>query len=338
MGGRRFGRNDDDGGGERAQAIGQMHVTVRGRCHGVTPESGGRKGYRPGRVESTPRRIVTVVLGRKSVLSHWSRPQTPPRPVKIRTFQPGDEVTQAALFNVAANSLAGFKPATGDEVRRRTRARSFDPTARFFAEEGGQVVGYCTLEPDQGRISYPWCKVGFESAAPLLFEAAQKDARAAGITLALRRLSPRLGTCPALLRRRRLRSSPRDDQLLERPARPSDPSHSRPAPHRSPAARRRAGDRRDGEGASPSSRREARSLLLLQRVHSRRRHFWSCATATAQRRSRSALVSRAAPTPTCGRSTPPRRASASARSGPRGSTPSASTASSVTWSPTRRTR
>jgi len=101
--------------------------------------------------------------------------------VKIRTFRPGDEVIQAALYNVAANALAGFKPATGGEVKRRTRPRSFDPGARFFAEAGGQVVGYCVLEPDQGRISFPWCKAGFESAASLLFDAALDAARVRGI-------------------------------------------------------------------------------------------------------------------------------------------------------------
>lgn len=103
------------------------------------------------------------------------------KPVNIRTLQPGDEVTQAGLFNVAAFALPGFKPATADEVKRRTRARTFDPTARFFALEAGQVVGYCVLEPDQGRISFPWCKKGFEAAAPLLFESALQSARQRGL-------------------------------------------------------------------------------------------------------------------------------------------------------------
>jgi hypothetical protein len=97
--------------------------------------------------------------------------------VKIRTFQSGDEVTQAALFNVVAFSLPGFKPATAEDVKKRTRGRGFDPTSRFYAEEGGQVVGYCTLEPEQGRVSVPWCKKGFETAAPELFEAVLKSAR-----------------------------------------------------------------------------------------------------------------------------------------------------------------
>lgn len=100
----------------------------------------------------------------------------------IRTFQSGDEVIQAGLFNVAAFTLPGFKPATADEVKRRTRSRGFDPSARFYAEENNQIVGYCVLEPEQGRIGYPWCKKGFENAAPLLFDAALKSAREHGMT------------------------------------------------------------------------------------------------------------------------------------------------------------
>lgn len=99
----------------------------------------------------------------------------------IRTFQPGDEAAQAGLFNVAAFSLPGFKPATADEVRRRTRARAFDPTTRFYAEENGQVVGYCMLEPEQGRIGQPWCKQGHEEVAGPLFEAALRSARDRGL-------------------------------------------------------------------------------------------------------------------------------------------------------------
>ncbi len=101
--------------------------------------------------------------------------------MNIRTFQAGDEVAQAGLFNVAAFALAGFKPATADDVRRRTRSRGFDPTARFYAEENGQLLGYCTLEPEQRRISFPWCKRGFEAAAVPLFDAALQSARTRGI-------------------------------------------------------------------------------------------------------------------------------------------------------------
>jgi hypothetical protein len=101
--------------------------------------------------------------------------------VNIRTFQPGDEVAQAGLYNMAAFRLPGFKPSTADDVKRRTRSRKFDPTSRFYAEVDGQVVGYCNLEPEQGRVSYPWCKPGYESAAAPLFEAVVRSARDRGI-------------------------------------------------------------------------------------------------------------------------------------------------------------
>jgi hypothetical protein len=102
-------------------------------------------------------------------------------PVTIRTFQPGDERTQAALFNGAAFALPGFKPATEEDVRRRTRARGFDPTSRFYALENDQVVGYCVLEPEQGRIGYPWCRKGYESVVGELYDAAVGSARERGL-------------------------------------------------------------------------------------------------------------------------------------------------------------
>lgn len=101
--------------------------------------------------------------------------------MNIRTFLPGDEVAQAALFNVAAHALPGFKPATAADVQRRTRARGFDPTSRFYAETGGAVVGYCALEPDQGRVSFPWCRKGHEAIAGPLLEAALASAKHRGL-------------------------------------------------------------------------------------------------------------------------------------------------------------
>jgi len=101
--------------------------------------------------------------------------------VNIRTFQPGDERIQAGLYNVAAFRLPGFKPAQETEVQKRVRARGFDPGTRFYAEEGGQAVGYCTLDPGQERVSFPWCKPGFEAVAPPLFDAVLAAARQRGI-------------------------------------------------------------------------------------------------------------------------------------------------------------
>jgi len=101
--------------------------------------------------------------------------------VNIRNFQTGDERTQAALFNAVAYALPGFKPALEADVQKRVRARGFDPATRFYAEENGQVVGYCVLEPAQCRISYPWVKKGAEAAAAPLFAATLAAAKERGL-------------------------------------------------------------------------------------------------------------------------------------------------------------
>lgn len=100
----------------------------------------------------------------------------------IRTFQPGDEAVQVALYNGAACQFPGFKPAKVEDVQKRTRVRGFDPSTRFYAVESDEVIGYCTLEPGQGRISYPWCHRGHNSAAGRLFEAAMNSARERRLT------------------------------------------------------------------------------------------------------------------------------------------------------------
>jgi hypothetical protein len=90
--------------------------------------------------------------------------------VKIRTFQPGDEAKQAAIYNEAAGSLPRFKPATEDEVRRRCRTQDFDPQSRVYAEVDGRVVAYASFHAN-GRMSYPWCRAGAGSTAEPLFQA-----------------------------------------------------------------------------------------------------------------------------------------------------------------------
>jgi hypothetical protein len=97
----------------------------------------------------------------------------------IRTYQPGDETAQAAIFNAVAAKLPGFKPATSEDVRRRTRATDFDAGMRFYAVAATEVVGYCTVNPN-GRIGYPWCLPG-HAAEELLLNAAIEAVRARGI-------------------------------------------------------------------------------------------------------------------------------------------------------------
>lgn len=101
--------------------------------------------------------------------------------MSIRSFQSGDESAQAAIFNTACGGFPGFKPASADDVRRRTRARTFDPSMRLYAEDKGQVVGYCTFQPN-GRISYPWCLPGREQYAEPLFAAVMDGLKARGIS------------------------------------------------------------------------------------------------------------------------------------------------------------
>jgi hypothetical protein len=90
--------------------------------------------------------------------------------MNIRTFQPGDDSAQVAIYNEAAADLPKFKPATLDEVRRRCAAADFDPTTRLYAVEGGRVVGYTTFSAS-GRVGFPWCRRGFEQHAEPLFAA-----------------------------------------------------------------------------------------------------------------------------------------------------------------------
>jgi hypothetical protein len=98
----------------------------------------------------------------------------------IRTFRPGDEVAQVGIYNEAAAALPKFKPATIDEIRRRCRAADFDAATRFFAVENGRPVGYATFHAN-GRVSYPWCRTGFESQAGPLLEAVLRAMRERGI-------------------------------------------------------------------------------------------------------------------------------------------------------------
>ncbi len=81
--------------------------------------------------------------------------------MSIRNYQPGDEGAQVAIYNEAASGLPAFKPATVDEIRRRTVSPKKDRTTRFFALENGAPVGYIACQTN-GRVGYPWCRKGAE--------------------------------------------------------------------------------------------------------------------------------------------------------------------------------
>ncbi len=99
--------------------------------------------------------------------------------MKIRTYQPDDEVVQVAIYNEAVADLPKSKPATVDEVRRRVKAKNFDADAHFYAEDGGRIVGYAQFEAG-GRVSFPWTLKGHEAAAEPLFQAALQSMRQRG--------------------------------------------------------------------------------------------------------------------------------------------------------------
>lgn len=103
--------------------------------------------------------------------------------MKIRTYQPGDEAIQAEIYNEAAKSLPKVKPANVDEVKRRCQAADFDPATRFYAEDGGRVVGYA-MHQSNGRTGYPWCRPGSEAAREPLFAAMTQAMSARGISQA----------------------------------------------------------------------------------------------------------------------------------------------------------
>ena len=98
----------------------------------------------------------------------------------IRQFQPGDEFAQLDVYNTAAAGLTKFKPGTIVDLQRRTQAKDFDPATRAYAVENGRVVGYCAWQAN-GRVGYPWCLPGFESAAAPLFAHALQAIKQRGI-------------------------------------------------------------------------------------------------------------------------------------------------------------
>jgi hypothetical protein len=98
-------------------------------------------------------------------------PDRPEFSMLIRNCLPSDAEQEAAVYNVAAARLPGFRPVTPDQVRRAATARATDPTTRLGAEVDGRLVGYVAFEPT-GRVQYPWCLSGHEGIAHQLFGAA----------------------------------------------------------------------------------------------------------------------------------------------------------------------
>ena len=138
------------------------------------PASGGPAFADKFAARPPPNGDMPLLLPSQRTLSFFThRPRS--LDVTIRNYRPGDETAQAAIFNAAAGSLPGCKPASVDDLRRRTQAPSFDPNLWFYADEGGEIVGYCSAQAN-GRIGFPWCKPGSERFAEPLFAAAGRSA------------------------------------------------------------------------------------------------------------------------------------------------------------------
>ena len=101
--------------------------------------------------------------------------------MQIRCYQPGDELAQAQIFNVAAGALPGFKPAKPEEITRRLHAGDADPQTMYYAAENGEIVGYAAFGSG-GRVSYPWSLPGAEIVQQPLLDTVLADMKRRGLT------------------------------------------------------------------------------------------------------------------------------------------------------------
>lgn len=90
--------------------------------------------------------------------------------MNIRIFRQGDEAAQVRIYNTVAQPLPSFKSAEEEDVRQRTASADAHPDLHLVAESGSEVVGYLTAYRN-GRIGYPWCLPGHETAADPLLKA-----------------------------------------------------------------------------------------------------------------------------------------------------------------------
>jgi hypothetical protein len=101
--------------------------------------------------------------------------------MQIRTYQPGDELVQARIYNIAAGSLPGFKPAKPEEIARRLNAGDSDPQTMCYAVDNGDVVGYAVFGSN-GRVSFPWSLPGAEMVQEPLLDTVFAEMTRRGLT------------------------------------------------------------------------------------------------------------------------------------------------------------
>ena len=75
--------------------------------------------------------------------------------MKIRTYRPGDEAAQAALYNEAAAHLPRFKPAAEEEVRRQAAEVFGRPTTGWEVVRRDDVRHALPAQPPPLRVTSP---------------------------------------------------------------------------------------------------------------------------------------------------------------------------------------
>ena len=98
----------------------------------------------------------------------------------FRTYQSGDEVVQAEIYNEAAAALPRFVQAKTGDIVRRVQEKGFDPGTRIFAVEKNRPVGYVAWQAN-GRVGYPWCRAGNDSVREQLFAQVLQTLKQRGI-------------------------------------------------------------------------------------------------------------------------------------------------------------
>ncbi|SIN93310.1 hypothetical protein SAMN05444166_1676 [Singulisphaera sp. GP187] len=102
----------------------------------------------------------------------------------IRPYLAGDEAAQARIYNAVAGPLPNFKSATSAEIARRHHGTDSLAASTFYAVEAGEIVGYAVFDRNNGRISYPWCLPGHESAQRPLLETVLNAMKGLGLSQA----------------------------------------------------------------------------------------------------------------------------------------------------------
>ena len=100
--------------------------------------------------------------------------------MQIRSYQAGDELAQARIYNTAAGYLPGFKPAKPEEIARRIQGGDSDPQAMFYATEQEEVVAYAVFASNR-RVSFPWALPGAEAVQERLLESMLSEMKTRGL-------------------------------------------------------------------------------------------------------------------------------------------------------------